>query len=494
MRKILKAMLIFFLVTNLSTGANAGREKGSFRNNYQTKQQQIHYARMTKNQTSTPFSPNPSSGMRLTTPVQQAIAIMLGLSLMVSCVEGAVPAHKKALPYPFRAPENEDAVWVDNNHNLSPCPSEVKLANEALLGFVHPGLFNRPLEELSEEFLVQACTSRNLFKVNVDGQAECIPDQELLHTLELDQSYGESELYDRFNSDEAWAYLQKEFFPKKGEHAALLPIKQFFGSSPKAFQNNIRKLNGIFRYGLSDEGEPDLEEFRPESPSVFIRFGDEFPALANLLDWKKYIQNNSPHLLDSYYAIEKIANNLPKFLKTLPVYAPYATRAASLPLDARLNLAIEYIAQTKTVENYLVLTENFSYAPPYSAKEFDKIFKELRKETLKLFENDPKKAAAYFHFHYVSIHPHHDGNGRTARAIMNLILMSAGIEPVVFPSNRQYTDACVSSSREKNAAPFEVFLRNIIETQQQEKELFIELSKKLDSCKKDCQALLDSHF
>ncbi len=120
------------------------------------------------------------------------------------------------------------------------------------------------------------------------------------------------------------------------------------------------------------------------------------------------------------------------------------------------------------------------------------MFKELRTETLKLFENDPKKAAAYFHFRYVSIHHHVDANGRTARAIMNL--MSAGIEPVVFPSNRQYTDACVSSSREKSSAPFEAFLRSVIETQQQEKELFIELSKKLDSCQKDCQAILDSHF
>lgn len=39
--------------------------------------------------------------------------------------------------------------------------------------------------------------------------------------------------------------------------------------------------------------------------------------------------------------------------------------------------------------------------------------------------------AADAHFKYVSIHPHTDGNGRTARLLMNLLLMQAGLPPAV---------------------------------------------------------------
>ncbi len=490
MHKILKAALIFFLALNLSTGVNAGRKKESFQNNYQTKQQQVHYTRMTKNQIPMSFCPSPSCGMVITAP----IAILLALSVMGGYFEATIPAHQKALPYPFRVLGSDEVVLSDHCHNPVRYPSEVKLANEALLGFIHPGLFSRPQKRYSEETLVQACKDRNLLGPEVDGQIKCFPDQAMMQTLEFDQSYTESGLQDRLYSDAAWEYLQEEFFPKESGEAASLPIEQFFGAGPEAFQNNIKKLNAVFQYGLSSGGEPGFEEFRPEIAALYIRHNDKAPSTTNMKDWKKHIQKNSPHLLDSYYAIEEIAHKLPKFLKTQPVFAHFADKTASLPFNDRLSWALQYIGYTRTFENYLVLTENFSYSPGYSAKEFDKLFNDLREETLKLFEIDPKKAAAYLHFRYVSIHPHADGNGRTARAIMNLILMSAGIEPVVFPSNQQYTEACVASSRENSTTPFEKFLRSVIDAQQQEKGLFIELSKKLNSCTHDCQAFLDSHF
>ncbi len=39
--------------------------------------------------------------------------------------------------------------------------------------------------------------------------------------------------------------------------------------------------------------------------------------------------------------------------------------------------------------------------------------------------------AADAHYKFVSIHPHTDGNGRTARLLMNLLLMQAGLPPAV---------------------------------------------------------------
>ncbi len=43
----------------------------------------------------------------------------------------------------------------------------------------------------------------------------------------------------------------------------------------------------------------------------------------------------------------------------------------------------------------------------------------------------PAKIAADAHFKFVSIHPHSDGNGRTARLLMNLLLMQKGYPPAL---------------------------------------------------------------
>lgn len=43
----------------------------------------------------------------------------------------------------------------------------------------------------------------------------------------------------------------------------------------------------------------------------------------------------------------------------------------------------------------------------------------------------PAVIAFYFHLEYVKIHPFYDGNGRTARLLMNLLLVSFGLPPVV---------------------------------------------------------------
>jgi Fic family protein len=43
----------------------------------------------------------------------------------------------------------------------------------------------------------------------------------------------------------------------------------------------------------------------------------------------------------------------------------------------------------------------------------------------------PVKIAAKFHIEYISIHPFYDGNGRTARILNNLLLISCGLPPII---------------------------------------------------------------
>ena len=43
----------------------------------------------------------------------------------------------------------------------------------------------------------------------------------------------------------------------------------------------------------------------------------------------------------------------------------------------------------------------------------------------------PVRLSALAHYKLVYIHPFHDGNGRTSRLLMNLVLMQAGYPPVI---------------------------------------------------------------
>jgi Fic family protein len=64
----------------------------------------------------------------------------------------------------------------------------------------------------------------------------------------------------------------------------------------------------------------------------------------------------------------------------------------------------------------------------------------------------PIEYATTVHFHFVSIHPFRDGNGRTARLLMNLLLLRAGY-PIVIISNsvrKDYIDAIIHGQRNQN--------------------------------------------
>ncbi len=64
------------------------------------------------------------------------------------------------------------------------------------------------------------------------------------------------------------------------------------------------------------------------------------------------------------------------------------------------------------------------------------------------------------HFRLVAIHPFADGNGRTARLLMNLILLRGGYPPVaVRPQDRKaYLDALEHASLKEDLVPFQMFM------------------------------------
>lgn len=74
------------------------------------------------------------------------------------------------------------------------------------------------------------------------------------------------------------------------------------------------------------------------------------------------------------------------------------------------------------------------------------------------------------HFNLVRIHPFADGNGRTARLLMNLLLVRGGYRPIaVRPEDRsEYLDALEIASNRNDLRPFETLMyRRLLETMSQ---------------------------
>ncbi len=72
--------------------------------------------------------------------------------------------------------------------------------------------------------------------------------------------------------------------------------------------------------------------------------------------------------------------------------------------------------------------------------------------------------AALAHHRLVSVHPFIDGNGRTARLVMNLLLMSEGYPPtIIMQANRRQYYRVLAQADEKNETPLVNFVGRAVE-------------------------------
>jgi len=93
----------------------------------------------------------------------------------------------------------------------------------------------------------------------------------------------------------------------------------------------------------------------------------------------------------------------------------------------------------------------------------------LMKKLYRWINRNPEKLdiielASLAHYKFVAIHPFYDGNGRTARLLMNLILMQKGYPPVVILRNdrKRYYNA-LRRADEGNYKPFILLMAISIE-------------------------------
>jgi len=102
--------------------------------------------------------------------------------------------------------------------------------------------------------------------------------------------------------------------------------------------------------------------------------------------------------------------------------------------------------------DYQVFISGTEYVPP-TAEEIPSLMKAFILELKQQYEKlHPLLLAAYAHKKLVDIHPFTDGNGRTARLLMNLILINKGYCVVSIPPvlRHEYIEALQISQREVN--------------------------------------------
>lgn len=110
-------------------------------------------------------------------------------------------------------------------------------------------------------------------------------------------------------------------------------------------------------------------------------------------------------------------------------------------------------------ENVIITGTDYMPPPFEKIPELMARFNSKRKETA-----HPIKLAASAHEELANIHPFVDGNGRTARLLMNLILLREGFPIVSIPPlyRGRYLDAAKAGNKE-DSGPFLEFLVQVTE-------------------------------
>ena len=115
-----------------------------------------------------------------------------------------------------------------------------------------------------------------------------------------------------------------------------------------------------------------------------------------------------------------------------------------------------------------VFISGAEYIPP-TADEVVPLMREFISElNAKSKTKHPVLLSAFAHRRLVDIHPFVDGNGRTARLLMNLILVNKGYQIVTIPPvlRTEYINAIIISRRNGNFIDFEKFIAEcLIESQ-----------------------------
>lgn len=125
------------------------------------------------------------------------------------------------------------------------------------------------------------------------------------------------------------------------------------------------------------------------------------------------------------------------------------------------NIESEFAGRYRT-GRVRILGANF--VPPNHLKVRDLIIELLGQTSETGGEADLIELASHFHHRFVWIHPFYDGNGRTARLLMNLLLMRNGFPPaVILVNDRKKYYRALDAATNGELRPFELLIAQAVE-------------------------------
>lgn len=171
---------------------------------------------------------------------------------------------------------------------------------------------------------------------------------------------------------------------------------------------NYGETKALLLFGITAQGKPLKDHF-------------EITGHNEAIDW----------VIDMVKGNRSLTENFVRELHQLLLKEPYEVDAIT-PEGKPTKRKIA-VGQYKTMPNHVktVTGEMFYFATPEEtpAKMHDLLVWYNEKVTQKDF--NPILIAAEFHYKFIRIHPFDDGNGRTARILMNFILMQFHFPPVI---------------------------------------------------------------
>ena len=178
-------------------------------------------------------------------------------------------------------------------------------------------------------------------------------------------------------------------------------------------------------------------------------------------------------VIDMVKGERPLTENFIRELHTLLLKEPYEVDAIT-PEGKPTKKKIA-VGSYKTTANHVKTKtgEIFYFATPEETQAEMTALLDWYNEKSKEADVNPIFLAAEFHYKFIRIHPFDDGNGRTARILMNFILMQFGFPPTIIKSDKDSKDEYFAALQLADTGNIEAFITFIAQNLVRSLEIMI---------------------
>lgn len=233
-------------------------------------------------------------------------------------------------------------------------------------------------------------------------------------------------------------------------------------------------LQNIFR--RIDHAKKIIDQYRPLSPSITARIREQL-----VLDWtynSNGIEGNTLSLRETTMVIQ---DGLTIGRKSMQEHLEAINHKEAIHFVYDLAQGKDDISERNIREIHSLVLKDID--PHYAGRyrdiqvriggsdhvpppplELDHLMEDFEVQFLTPQDTHPIEQAALAHFKLVDIHPFVDGNGRTARLLMNLLLVKAGYFPaIILKNDRLKYYRCIGLAHKGKPEDFIIFVARALE-------------------------------